>query len=54
MNNITGQISPAAYPAIIERMAKLVRVLFAIAIIAFGVENLIWARFGKSMVPVIP
>ena len=37
-----------------DQIVKQGRLLFAIAIMAFGVENLICARFGQAVVPVIP
>ncbi len=37
-----------------ENIVKQGRFLFAIAILAFGIENLICARFGQAVVPVIP
>jgi hypothetical protein len=38
----------------IDHIVKQGRWLFAIAILAFGAENLIVARFGQAVVPVIP
>ena len=37
-----------------ETILRQGRLLFAIAITAFGAEHLIWARFGQAVVPVIP
>jgi uncharacterized membrane protein len=37
-----------------DQIVKQGRLLFAIAIMAFGTENLICARFGQAVVPVIP
>jgi uncharacterized membrane protein len=37
-----------------DQIVKQGRLLFAVAIMAFGVENLICARFGQAVVPVIP
>jgi uncharacterized membrane protein YphA (DoxX/SURF4 family) len=37
-----------------ETVIRQGRILFAIAIIAFGAENLICARFGQPVVPVLP
>jgi uncharacterized membrane protein YphA (DoxX/SURF4 family) len=37
-----------------DNILKQGRLLFAIAIVAFGVENIVWARFGEAMVPVMP
>jgi uncharacterized membrane protein YphA (DoxX/SURF4 family) len=38
----------------LEKLSALGRILFAVAITAFGVENLICARFGEGVIPVIP
>jgi uncharacterized membrane protein len=37
-----------------DTIVKQGRFLFAIAILAFGIENLVCARFGQAVVPVIP
>jgi hypothetical protein len=37
-----------------DQIIKQGRLLFAIAVMAFGAENLICARFGLAVVPVIP
>ena len=37
-----------------ERIITLGRLLFAVAIIAFGVEHFVWARFWEATVPIIP
>jgi len=37
-----------------KNIVKQGRFFFAIAILAFGIENLVCARFGQAVVPVIP
>jgi len=37
-----------------EKIVKQGQLLFAIAITAFGIQHLIWPRFGQAVVPVIP
>jgi uncharacterized membrane protein len=39
---------------LMDNILKQGRLLFAIGIVAFGVENIVWARFGEAMVPVMP
>jgi uncharacterized membrane protein len=55
MNSVTLEGSSVAYAALAGHFAKLGRVLFGIAILAFGVQNFVWARFvGEATVPIIP
>jgi hypothetical protein len=37
-----------------DEILKQGRLVFSVALVAFGIENVVWARFGEAMVPVIP
>jgi len=54
MTTIALENRSATYTALVEQIARLGRVLFGIAILTFGVQNLVWSRVGEATVPIIP
>ena len=55
MHVIPGENSPFLPSSLAGQIAGVGRVLFGIAILAFGVQNLVWAHFvGEPSVPIIP